>query len=72
MVVDGEAAEAVAEALRRYGHQGVVIEQRLAEDEGLKAGQRILTETLGVDGQGHIEAAAQIGLGNRAYELIDV
>jgi ribosomal protein L11 methyltransferase len=35
MVVDGEAAEAVAEALRRYGHQGVVIEQRLAEDEGL-------------------------------------
>jgi len=35
MVVDGEAAEAVAETLRRYGHQGVVIEQRLADDEGL-------------------------------------
>jgi ribosomal protein L11 methyltransferase len=35
MEVDGEAAEAVAETLRRYGHQGIVIEQRYAEDEGL-------------------------------------
>ena len=25
--VDGEAAEAVSELLRRFGHQGVVIEQ---------------------------------------------
>jgi ribosomal protein L11 methyltransferase len=35
MEVDGEAAEALAEALRRYAHLGVVIEQRYAEDEGL-------------------------------------
>src|SRR6059036_1382814 len=27
MEVDGEAAEAVAEVLHRYGHQGVAIEQ---------------------------------------------
>src|SRR5512139_2950106 len=27
MEVDGEAAEAVAEVLQRYGHQGVAIEQ---------------------------------------------
>ena len=35
MQVDGEAAEAVAEVLHRYGQQGVVIEQRLGPDEGL-------------------------------------
>lgn len=35
MQVDGEAAEAVAEVLRRYVHQGVSIEQQYAEDEGL-------------------------------------
>lgn len=33
--VDAEAAEAVAEALRRYGHQGIAIEQRYDDDEGL-------------------------------------
>lgn len=35
MEVDGEAAEAVVEVLHRYGHQGVAIEQRYADDEGL-------------------------------------
>jgi uncharacterized Fe-S center protein len=44
----------------------------LAEDRGLKAGQRILAEALGIDGQLHIDAAAQIGLGSREYELIKV
>jgi ribosomal protein L11 methyltransferase len=34
MQVDGEAAEAVAEVLRRYVHQGIVIEQHYAADEG--------------------------------------
>ena len=33
---------------------------------------RILAEALGVDGQLHVDAAAQIGLGNREYELIEV
>ncbi len=44
----------------------------LAEYRGLKAGQRILAEALGVDGQLHVDAAAQIGLGSREYELIEV
>jgi uncharacterized Fe-S center protein len=44
----------------------------LAADRGLQAGQRILAETLGVDGQLHVDAAAQIGLGSQEYELIEV
>jgi uncharacterized Fe-S center protein len=44
----------------------------LAADRGLQVGQRILAETLGVDGQLHVDAAAQIGLGSQEYELIEV
>ena len=44
----------------------------LAEDRGVKAGQRVLAESLGVDGQLHVDAAAQIGLGSREYELAEV
>jgi uncharacterized Fe-S center protein len=44
----------------------------LAADRGLKAGQRILAEALGVDGQLHVDAAAQIGLGSVEYRLVDV
>jgi uncharacterized Fe-S center protein len=44
----------------------------LAADRGLQVGQRILAETLGVDGQLHVDAAAQIGLGSQQYELIGV
>jgi uncharacterized Fe-S center protein len=46
--------------------------ESLAEDKGLEAGRRILAEALGVDGQLHVDAAAQIGLGSREYELIEV
>jgi len=44
----------------------------LAEDRGLKVGQRILAEALGVDGQLHVDAAAQIGLGSKKYKLVEV
>lgn len=44
----------------------------LAEERRVKAGQRVLAETLGVDGQWHIDAAARIGLGSREYELVEV
>ena len=44
----------------------------LAADRGLSVGQMILTEAMGVDGQLHIDAADQIGLGSREYQLIDV
>ena len=53
-------------------NDGVPLPGSLAEDRGLKAGQRILAETLGVDGQWHVDAAAQIGLGSRKYELIKI
>ena len=35
--VDGEAAEAVAELLQRYGHQGVAIEQEVEWPRGGKS-----------------------------------
>ncbi|MBN1979467.1 MAG: hypothetical protein JW918_18880 [Anaerolineae bacterium] len=44
----------------------------LAEDGSVKAGQKILAEILGVDGQLHVDAAAQVGLGDKAYELARV
>ncbi len=44
----------------------------MAEDRGLKAGQRILAEALGVDGQLHVDDAAQIGLGSKEYQLVEV
>lgn len=33
---------------------------------------RILAESLGVDGQLHVDAAAQIGLGSQEYEWVQV
>ncbi len=46
--------------------------ESLAEDRGVEAGQRVLARALGVDGQLHLDAAAQIGLGSRVYELVEV
>jgi uncharacterized Fe-S center protein len=46
--------------------------ESLAEDREIKAGQRVLTEALGVDGREHIDAAAQAGLGSKQYELVRV
>jgi len=33
---------------------------------------RVLAEALGVDGQVHVDAAEQFGLGSRQYELVEV
>ncbi len=63
---------AVEQAALDLINNGVPLPESLAEDRGLKAGQRILAEALGVDGQLHVDAAAQIGLGDREYELIEV
>lgn len=63
---------AVEQAALDLINNGVPLPESLAEDRGLKAGQRILAEALGVDGQLHVDAAAQIGLGNRECELIEV
>jgi uncharacterized Fe-S center protein len=63
---------AVEQATLDLINAGVPLPGSLAEDRGLKAGQRILAEALGVDGQLHVDAAARIGLGSREYELIEV
>ncbi len=44
----------------------------LAADRGLRHGDRLLAEALGVDGQMHIDATAALGVGSKAYELVMV
>ena len=63
---------AVEQAALDLINNGVPLPESLAEDRGLQAGQRILAEALGVDGQLHVDAAAKIGLGSREYKLIEV
>ncbi|MDY7039345.1 MAG: DUF362 domain-containing protein [Chloroflexota bacterium] len=71
-VLASEDIVAVDQAALDLINNGVPLPGSLAEDRGLKAGQRILAEALGVDGQLHVDAAAQIGLGSREYELVAV
>jgi uncharacterized Fe-S center protein len=63
---------AVEQAALDLINNGVPLPGSLAEDRGLKSGQRILAEALGVDGQLHVDAAAQIRLASREYELVEV
>ncbi len=63
---------AVDQAALHLINQAAPLPGSLAEERQLKAGQRILAESLGVDGQLQIDAAAQIGMGVRQYELIEV
>ena len=63
---------AVEQATLDLINNGTPLPESLAEDRGLKTGQRILAEALGKDGQLHVDAAARIGLGSQEYELIEV
>jgi len=63
---------AVEQATLNLINDAVPLPGSLAEDRGLKAGQRILAKALGVDGQLHVDAAEQIGIGSQEYELIEV
>ncbi|HET90995.1 MAG TPA: DUF362 domain-containing protein [Chloroflexi bacterium] len=63
---------AVEQATLDMINRAIPLPDSLAADRGVEAGQRVLTEALGVDGQLHIDAAAQIGMGSQAYELVDV
>jgi len=38
----------------------------------LRQGDRILADALGIDAQEQIDAAAELGLGSKAYELVEV
>ena len=68
-ILAGMDIVAVEQAALDLINNAVPLPGSLAEDRGVQAGQRILAETVGVDGQLHVDAAAQIGLGSRAYEL---
>ncbi|MCR4407883.1 MAG: DUF362 domain-containing protein [Anaerolineae bacterium] len=63
---------AVEQAALDLINKAVPLPDSLAEDRGLRVGQRILAEALGVDGQLHVDAAARIGLGSQKYELIEL
>ncbi len=63
---------AVEQAALDLINNGIPLPESLAEDRGVKAGQRILAESLGVDGQLHVDAAAQIGIGSQEYQVIRV
>ncbi len=63
---------AVEQATLDLINSSVPLPGSLAEERGIQAGQRILPEVLGVDGQLQVDAAAQIGLGHKVYELVSV
>jgi hypothetical protein len=71
-IFGGDDVVAVERATLNRINNAAPLPDSAAADQGLQAGQRILAETLGVDGQRHVEAAAELGLGNLAYRLVEV
>jgi len=53
-------------------NQAAPLPGSLAADKGLRQGDRILADALGIDAQEQIDAAAELGLGSKAYELVEV
>ncbi len=53
-------------------NQAIPLPDSLAADKRLRQGDRILADALGIDAQEQIDAAAELGLGSKAYELVEV
>jgi hypothetical protein len=63
---------AVDQAALDLINNGVPLPDSLAAEQDVEEGERVLPKALGVDGQLHVDAAEQIGLGSKAYELSEV
>lgn len=63
---------AVEQASLEAINSAVPLPDSLAADRGVTSGKRVLAETLGVDGQQHIDAAAALGLGSKDYTLVEI
>ncbi|MGD1994550.1 MAG: DUF362 domain-containing protein [Anaerolineae bacterium] len=71
-ILGGDDVVAVEQATLDRINSAVPLPDSAAADQGLQTGQRILAETLGVDGQRHVEAAAALGVGSQQYRLVEV
>ena len=63
---------AVEQATLDAINRALPLPQSLAADRGLKPGARVLAESLGVDAQMHVDAAAGLGLGSKEYTLVEI
>ncbi|HIE38301.1 MAG TPA: DUF362 domain-containing protein [Anaerolineales bacterium] len=71
-IFGGDDVVAVEQATLDRINGAVPLPDSAATDRGVRHGQRILPETLGVDGQPHVDAAAALGLGSQRYRLVEV
>ncbi|HEC34995.1 MAG TPA: DUF362 domain-containing protein, partial [Anaerolineae bacterium] len=71
-IFGGEDVVAVEQATLDRINSAVPLPDSAAADRGVQHGQRVLPETLGVDGQPHVDAAAALGLGSQRYRLVEV
>ncbi len=71
-IFGGDDIVAVEQATLDAINRAMPLPQSAAADRGVQPGQRILAETLGVDGQLHVDAAAALGMGRREYRLVEV
>jgi len=68
----GDNIVAVEQASLDAINHAMPLPQSLAADRDVRPGGRVLAETLGVDGQKHIDAAAALGLGSKEYVLVEI
>jgi uncharacterized Fe-S center protein len=71
-IFGGDDVVAVEQATLDRINSAVPLPGSVATDLGVRHGQRILPETLGVDGQLHVDAAAALRLGSQQYRLVEV